>query len=317
MILDLFIFHFVRSLLTLTVHFHSISLPCLPQVPFSYAHIVYWIIQVTLILLAFQTGVDIAVMFDRRENGNAQYSYSGDDPPKWPQNPIMWYGNYVVQEIVGNVIFVLFTEGLLKMCSDLENPFGDENIDFPELSYDNYVHNNCDAVGVGFASFDALHGAIYPPASDLPQQPSPPSSSSIRYKGQNTASATSGARAGGEGTTVTGTGADASGGWVAGVTSAADDVKDGEARARGSPLREGVASPAVVRIGYGLARVAGGLPAERLGPGGRFISMSASDLAAYLRKKGDGLESYAAALESRGIGGRLFLTLTGEQPDDS
>lgn len=42
--------------------------------------------------------------------GNGDYSYDDDDR-SWPNEPRVWYLNFFLSTVTGNVIFALFTEG--------------------------------------------------------------------------------------------------------------------------------------------------------------------------------------------------------------
>ena len=47
-------------------------------VPFTYTHLVYWIVQLMLVVLAVDTGIYLAVMWDRKSDGDGEYSYPGN-----------------------------------------------------------------------------------------------------------------------------------------------------------------------------------------------------------------------------------------------
>ena len=66
--------------------------------------------------------------------GNGDYSYDDDDR-SWPEEPKIWYLNFFLSTVTGNVIFALFTEGIMKVCDKLQNPMSEEDTSFPEFAY--------------------------------------------------------------------------------------------------------------------------------------------------------------------------------------
>ena len=54
---------------------------------------------------------------------------------------------------VSNVIFALFTEGLLKVCDKLSNPCSLEETSFSERVYGTFMFNNCRALRAGHLSY--------------------------------------------------------------------------------------------------------------------------------------------------------------------
>lgn len=63
----------------------------------------------------------------------------------------------------GNVIFALFTVGLLKVCDKLSNPFRDLETSFPDFLYDKALHNNMNAVATGLNGYSEIYPNRYPP----------------------------------------------------------------------------------------------------------------------------------------------------------
>lgn len=99
--------------------------------PFGYVHLLYWIVQLLLLLLAINTGILFAVMMARRHNGellyhspptyqpltrcvgigNGEYSYDDESGKHYPENERIWFFNIFMQTTLGNVVFALFTQG--------------------------------------------------------------------------------------------------------------------------------------------------------------------------------------------------------------
>lgn len=104
-----------------------------------------------MICLFAESGISIAVMRTRSENGNQGYAFS--DPSKvWPENKDTWYYNYGIRVIVANTIFALATQGLLKVCERIENPLAFRWASYPEDIYDAALYNNAKAFQVAYKS---------------------------------------------------------------------------------------------------------------------------------------------------------------------
>lgn len=123
--------------------------------PFIYTHLVYWIVQILLLVIAISTGINLAVYYDRRHNGDEMYSYD-DDSKHWPASSNRFYGNYFLQQTAGNMIFAVFVEGLLFCCGEIENPMSTRSGGLPDECYFAFVHNNIKALTVGRESFETL-----------------------------------------------------------------------------------------------------------------------------------------------------------------
>lgn len=87
--------------------------------------------------------------------GNEEYSFDDGDH-EWPENSQVWYLNEFIQVTCGNVIFALFTVGLLKVCDKLSNPFRDVETSFPSYLYDKALNNNVHAVAAGLKSYSEI-----------------------------------------------------------------------------------------------------------------------------------------------------------------
>jgi hypothetical protein len=122
--------------------------------PFMYTHLIYWIVQIFLVILAITTGINLAIFWDRRHNGDENYSY--DDGDHWPHNPRIYYANYFFQQTAGNMIFAIFVEGLLYFCGEIENPLAGRNASLCEDLYEVYLENNCIALAVGRETMEAV-----------------------------------------------------------------------------------------------------------------------------------------------------------------
>lgn len=80
--------------------------------------------------------------------GDNQYTPPDDDSytQTWPQYPDVWYLNFFLQAYCGNVIFALFTKGLLNICEKLCNPLSLADTSFSERVYG--MHNKWSNVAV-------------------------------------------------------------------------------------------------------------------------------------------------------------------------
>ena len=74
----------------------------------------------------------------------------------------MWYLNEFIQVTCGNVIFALFTVGLLKICDKLSNPFRDIETSFPKFLYDKALNNNISTVVAGLSSYREMYPSKQP-----------------------------------------------------------------------------------------------------------------------------------------------------------
>lgn len=122
--------------------------------PFMYTHLMYWIVQIFLLILAITTGINLAIFWDRKNNGDENYSY--DDGDHWPHKPRIYYVNYFFQQTAGNMIFAIFVEGLLYFCGEIENPLAGRAASFSEELYEVFLENNCIALAVGRESMEAV-----------------------------------------------------------------------------------------------------------------------------------------------------------------
>ena len=152
--------------------------------PYAYVHVVYWTVQTLLSILAVETGTMLAIFTKRAGNGmlpevshcqfaypniyvvivlgNEEYSFD-DGTHEWPENSQVWYLNeFIIQVTCGNVIFALFTVGLLKVCDKLSNPFRDVETSFPSYLYDKALNNNVHAVAAGLKSYSEIFPVKFP-----------------------------------------------------------------------------------------------------------------------------------------------------------
>jgi hypothetical protein len=109
------------------------------QLPFPYVHIIYWVIQIYLVFLAVETGKNLAVDLYVKKNGYGMYS-PNDDTVTWPRNSMVWYFDQFISTTASNVIFALFTEGLLKITEKMCDPLSKEDTSFSETAY-GYLSN--------------------------------------------------------------------------------------------------------------------------------------------------------------------------------
>lgn len=123
--------------------------------PFMYTHLMYWIVQIFLLILAITTGINLAVFWDRKQNGDENYSYD-DSSKHWPNNSRIYYVNYFFQQTAGNMIFAIFVEGLLYFCGEIENPLAGRDGSFSEDVYETFLNNNCIALINGRESFEKI-----------------------------------------------------------------------------------------------------------------------------------------------------------------
>jgi hypothetical protein len=123
--------------------------------PFMYTHLIYWIVQIFLLILAITTGINLAIYWDRRHNGDENYSYD-DDGAHWPHHPRVYYVNYFFQQTAGNMIFAIFVEGLLYFCGEVENPLAGREASLCEEVYEVFLENNCHALAIGRESLESV-----------------------------------------------------------------------------------------------------------------------------------------------------------------
>lgn len=125
------------------------------QLPYPYVHAVYWTIQILLMALSIETGVQLAIYTYTKKNGNGDYS-PNDDTVAWPQHPNVWYSNAFLQITAANVVFALFVEGMLKVCDKLANPMSKDDTSFSETVFDAFLYNNCRAMRAGIESYRTI-----------------------------------------------------------------------------------------------------------------------------------------------------------------
>ena len=99
------------------------------QLPYTYVHTLHLVVFIVLITRSTEIGLQIAVNYEQRENGNNTFD---DDQNEWPHNPTVWFGYMCVVMILKNLCFSLFLEGLVTMCDNIQNPLDDRAI---SLSY--------------------------------------------------------------------------------------------------------------------------------------------------------------------------------------
>jgi hypothetical protein len=127
------------------------------QLPYAYVHVIYWAIEVLLVALSIEQGVWLATDIFMKSNGEGEWK---DPRPghQWPQDEQVWYANSFLQIVSANILFCLFTEGLLKVCDQLSNPLSKHESSFSEWVYDAFLFNNCKALNCGFVSFTEVLG---------------------------------------------------------------------------------------------------------------------------------------------------------------
>jgi len=141
------------------------------QLPYSYVHVIYWIVQIMLVSLAIETGVALAVDTYFEANGANSYS-PADDKHTWPYNPNTWYANNFLSITAGNMVFALFTDGLLKITEKLNNPLSTADTSFSDSVFDIFLLNNCLALRAGSLSYDLIqdHPLLPVLAQPLPRK---------------------------------------------------------------------------------------------------------------------------------------------------
>lgn len=120
--------------------------------PFMYVHAISWIVQMSLVILAVETGCTIAILYERRNEGSGEYhnKMGPGMSSTWPLSPDWWFVNAFLQLTFQNIVFAIFTEGLLLIGAKLANPLADNAHCFPDMAYDAYLYNNCRAIRAGF-----------------------------------------------------------------------------------------------------------------------------------------------------------------------
>jgi len=67
--------------------------------PFMYTHLVYWTVQILLVIISIETGINLVVMYGRKGNGDEMYTFD-DANMHYPERPKVWYGNYFLTSTV-------------------------------------------------------------------------------------------------------------------------------------------------------------------------------------------------------------------------
>jgi len=141
------------------------------QLPYPYVHIFYWTVQLVLITLSVETGICIAVDSYWKENGDNLYIPS-DDNVSWPASSQTWFTFNVILVIMGNLLFIIFTQCILTLTEKLSNPMNkDSSLSATALGtpYDNFLFNllnfhlldsflvkNLEAIHAGFKCYEDL-----------------------------------------------------------------------------------------------------------------------------------------------------------------
>lgn len=71
----------------------------------------HWIVQIYIWVLAVDTGVGFGIQYFR--TGNGEGSYASDDRQHYtfPTDAFVWLSNNYMQQIAGNVVYILFAQG--------------------------------------------------------------------------------------------------------------------------------------------------------------------------------------------------------------
>jgi hypothetical protein len=99
------------------------------QLPYTYVHTLHLVVFIVLITRSTEIGLQFAVNYEQKENGNNTFD---DDGNGWPTSPNVWFGYMCVVLVIKNLYFSLFLEGLVTMCDNIQNPLDDRAI---SLSY--------------------------------------------------------------------------------------------------------------------------------------------------------------------------------------
>jgi len=91
------------------------------QLPFAYVHLITFLVNVQNFVFAIFSGVTVAVAF-------ATQSVTG-----------------IVQQIVACFLVVLIYQSLLQITVHVQDPFGDDVLDFPIKAYTTYIATMIDA----------------------------------------------------------------------------------------------------------------------------------------------------------------------------
>jgi hypothetical protein len=125
------------------------------ELPYMYTHIIYWTVEMLLAVLSIETGMTIAILYERRENGDGEYKFSSSSPQTWPVHPDIWFRQVVASKIVRNLLLTLFMEGMLKFSDSIQHPLSEKSESyFPVDLYAAIVNNDCGAFVDGLRSFD-------------------------------------------------------------------------------------------------------------------------------------------------------------------
>ena len=105
------------------------------QLPYTYVHTLHLVMFIVLITRSTEIGLQFAVNYEQRENGNNTFD---DDTDEWPVNPNVWFGYMCVVLVIKNLDFSLFLEGLVTMCDNIQNPLDDRAISLSYLACGRY-----------------------------------------------------------------------------------------------------------------------------------------------------------------------------------
>ena len=125
------------------------------EYPYLYTHLIYWTVQTLLIIISVEAGVNMAIEWERRENGNEEYSFPSTSSETWPPQPIVWFRQTATIKVLVNLLLTLFLEGLLKFSDSIQHPLSEKSESFfPMDYYDTLISNNNGAFINAFRSFD-------------------------------------------------------------------------------------------------------------------------------------------------------------------
>lgn len=97
------------QLISLRVAMISVLRVAKTPLPYSYCHLVHWIVQAMIIVLASQTGAVIADLVYQ------QYTVNVPDPQ-------LYFVGYSIAIVIANAFYSIFAEALLSVVDELSNP---------------------------------------------------------------------------------------------------------------------------------------------------------------------------------------------------
>lgn len=123
--LELNVEGFISQLITLRVNILDLIRLVRTPYPFSYVHLVHWIVQFMILFLAFETGAFVGTYYAQCEVGGGS-------------EPDVFLASGSISTYVSNLLYCIFAEGLLSVVDKLHNPLSHHCSSVSESLIGNY-----------------------------------------------------------------------------------------------------------------------------------------------------------------------------------